>query len=482
MAEPTRCQRHPAATLPTLAVPRNLFTAALSPFVLSGLVAQDPGATPPQDPSRRAALERAAQRAAVTVPTQGAVPLAATPLQGSGGGSGVLGALTQLDISMDLMFAVGSSTERDATLLELQGGQHDPRKRGFTMQQAEIQMNGAVDPYFRGQFVLVSSLDPDEGETIVELEEAWLLTQQLPWNLQLKAGHYLTEFGRVNPVHPHAWDFQDQPFVLSRCFGADGLRAPGARVSWLAPTRTYVEAQFGAQNSNGETTQSFLANDEVYEERPVGGRALDEDAREVRTVGDLLWQGRLATATDFDAANTLGAGVSALFGPNATGAGADTVIYGADLMFRWRAVDNRRGYPFFKLQAEYLVREFDAAAQTDEADPLNPIDVAGQTLRDHGGYLYGIYGFAVGWAIGLRAEYATGSGESYRGEGEFARAQDPWRADRLRLSPMLSYQTSEFSRVRLQYNYDDSDHLDDEVHSVWLGFEILLGPHQPHSY
>jgi hypothetical protein len=52
----------------------------------------------------------------------------------------------------------------------------------------------------------------------------------------------------------------------------------------------------------------------------------------------------------------------------------------------------------------------------------------------------------------------------------------------VRVSPMLSYQTSEYSRVRLQYNWDDSDHLDEVVHSVWLGFEVLIGPHQPHSY
>ena len=68
------------------------------------------------------------------------------------------------------------------------------------------------------------------------------------------------------------------------------------------------------------------------------------------------------------------------------------------------------------------------------------------------------------------------------GGGAFDRAQDPWRADRVRVSPMLSYQTSEYSRVRLQYNWDDSDHLDEVVHSVWLGFEVLIGPHQPHSY
>jgi hypothetical protein len=450
------------------------------PCCLAALAAQEP--SPPQGqeqapPSRRSALDRAAQKPGTPTMNQGALPVQAqAPVQGGN----LTGPLTQLMISLDVMTAFGSSTARDDAIGELQGGAHDPRKRGFTLQQAEIQMNGAVDPYFRGQFVLVSSLEPDEGETIVEVEEAWLVTQQLPYNLQVKGGHYLTDFGRLNQIHPHAWDFQDQPVMMTRVFGADGLRAPGARVSYLAPMPTYLEFLLGVQNANGETLQSFNANDEVYEERPVGGRFLDEDARVVRSFGDMLWHGRVATATDFDPAHTLGGGVSALFGPNATG--GSTRVWGTDFMYRWRPIDNRRGYPFFKLQGELFVREFEANEQTDEADPLNPITLPEQTLRDQGGYLYAVYGFAVGWAFGLRGEYATGSGGSYRGGGTFDRAQDPFRCDRLRVSPMLSYQTSEYSRLRLQYNYDDSDHLDDEAHSFWLGFEILLGPHQPHTY
>ena len=46
---------------------------------------------------------------------------------------------------------------------------------------------------------------------------------------------------------------------------------------------------------------------------------------------------------------------------------------------------------------------------------------------------------------------------------------------RLRISPLLQYQLSPFTRMRLQYDYDDSDHLSSTAHSVWLGFEVLLG-------
>lgn len=440
---------------------------------------QSPGQQPQgQEPSsRRSALDRAAQKPVPPPVNQGALPVQAqSPMQAGS----LTGPLTQLMISLDVMTAIGSSTERDAVLSDLQGGAHDPRVRGLTLQQAEIQMNGAVDPYFRGQFVLVSSLEPDTGETLVEVEEAWLITQQLPYNLQIKGGHYLTDFGRMNQVHPHAWDFQDQPVMMTRLFGGDGLRAPGARASYLVPMPTYLEFFLGLQNASGETLQSFNANEEVYGERPVGGRLFDQDARQVRAFGDMLWHGRVASAVDFGPAHTLGGGLSGLVGPNATG--GTTLIYGADFMYRWRPIDNRRGYPFFKVQGELFARDFQALAQVDDGDPLNPITLPEQTLHDYGGYLYACYGFAVGWAFGLRGEYATGSGGSYQGGGAFDRSQDPFRCDRLRLSPMLSYQTSEFSRLRLQYNYDDSDHLSDRVHSVWFGFEILLGPHQPHTY
>ena len=69
-------------------------------------------------------------------------------------------------------------------------------------------------------------------------------------------------------------------------------------------------------------------------------------------------------------------------------------------------------------------------------------------------------------------------------EGAFApRADDPLRADRLRLSPLLLFHPTEFSRLRLQYNYDDSDALrGGDAHTVWVGAEILYGTHGAHKY
>jgi hypothetical protein len=53
---------------------------------------------------------------------------------------------------------------------------------------------------------------------------------------------------------------------------------------------------------------------------------------------------------------------------------------------------------------------------------------------------------------------------------------------RWRIAPLVVFSPSEFSRLRLQYNIDDADHLDEVAHSVWLGLEVLIGAHPAHSF
>jgi len=132
---------------------------------------------------------------------------------------------------------LGWSTEPNVR--SLQSGDHDPHVRGFTIPNAELAVDATVDPYFKGFTNIVWKLD-ERGETGVELEEMFAITTSLPWNLQFKAGQFFTEFGRQNPQHPHAWSFVDQPLVMNRMFGPDGLRSQGARVSWLLPTSFYT--------------------------------------------------------------------------------------------------------------------------------------------------------------------------------------------------------------------------------------------------
>lgn len=372
-----------------------------------------------------------------------------------------------LNLSLSALAAAGSSTARDIENLQLGG--HDPRQRGFTLQNLETVLEGKVDPYFRGQANLIFQIDP-EGESLLEVEEAYLETMSLPLNLQVKAGQFFTDFGRHNPQHPHAWDFVDQPLVNGRFLGGDGLRSLGARISWLAPTPFYSELFLTVANSHGETAHSFRNE---HEGEPFFGRPMID--RGIRNFSDLLIVPRYAASFDLSDSQTLLAGASAAFGPNSSGGDTDTQIYGVDLFWKWRSPHQHGGFPFVTWQTEAMARRFEAGAYPGDEDfPA----LGRETLTDFGVYSQVSYGFRKGWVAALRGDYVFPDKE---GAYEDTVGIDLDRATRWRISPNLTYYPSEFSKIRLQYNYDDRDHIGQD-HSIWLQVEFLLGSHAAHSF
>ena len=122
-----------------------------------------------------------------------------------------------------------------------------------------------------------------------------------------------------------------------------------------------------------------------------------------------------------------------------------------------------------------MMRRFDAAAFAgDSSIPALPEE----TIVDFGLYSQVAYGFKKGWVAALRGDYMF---PEKRANYEDITETDPDRASRWRISPNLTFYPSEFSKVRLQYNYDNGDHYSDQ-HSVWLQFEFTLGAHAAHKY
>jgi len=369
-----------------------------------------------------------------------------------------------MNISFDVLMDVGGSTASDPSEF-LQLGDHDPIKRGFSLRNAEIAVDGAVDPYFKGFGNIVLKLDKD-NETEIELEEAYLLTTALPFNLQAKAGQFFANFGRQNPQHPHQWAFVDDPIILTRAFGPEGLRNVGGQLSWLAPTPFYTEASLGIFDGQGSTAFSFRnpGEPEVGVNRFHGRETLD---RNLRGPGDLVYVPRIASSFDLSDSQTLVAGVSAAFGPNLTGSDRHTQIYGADLYWKWKPAHADAGFPFVSLQTEALYQRFEAGEDVAAGLPA-------ETLRDWGFYSQLLWGFKPRWIAGLRGEWVDGNTGAFDSE-------DVFRGQRTRISPNLTFYPSEFSKIRLQYNYDHGEHFGDE-HSIWLQLEFLLGAHGAHKF
>lgn len=363
-----------------------------------------------------------------------------------------------LQIGLSGLFAVGGSSVDNDALEGLQAGAHDPNQNGFTVQNMELSMGGTVDPYLDAQVNIIFQIDAG-GETVVELEEAFFTTRSLPWGLQVKGGQYFTEFGRQNPQHPHNWAFVDQPVVLSRFFGGDGLRSQGVRAAWLMPTDWYSELYLGMQNAKGETVTSFL--NAPGEE--IGGHILID--RDARNVGDLLHSARWLNGFDLSDTLSMNLGVSGLWGPNASGTTTDTNIVGMDLYLKWQPAYTQRGFPFISWHSEILKRRYEAA---------DPGDLSRETLKDRGLFTQVLWGFKPGWVAGLRGEYATANGDT---------AADPLRDTRKRLSPNLTWYPTEYSKLRLQYNRDWTQHLPARTaDSLWLQMEFNLGSHTAHVF
>jgi len=393
-----------------------------------------------------------------TISSSGAGASLTQPITIAGGGK------NYMNISFDGLFALAGSTARDLDHVEV--GDHDPQQRGFNARNIELAFDGAVDPYFEGFANIVFKLDNDNA-TQVEVEEAFLQTTNLPFNLQLKAGQFFAAFGRINPTHPHTWDFADAPIVHGRLLGPDGLRGVGAQLSWTLPVPWYSQLMLGVQNGRGGTGFSFRnpGEDGIF----FGRRTTD---RELRGLQDLVWIPRWENSFNLSDTQTVLIGASGAFGSNETGANSRTQIYGGDLLYKWKSSHAEGGFPFVKWQTEMMYRRFEAGRGVNETFPI------AETFHDWGMYSQLLWGFKKGWVVGLRGDYL------HMTDSEFT--DDLERQTRSRVSANLTWYPTEFSKIRLQYNHDFFEENfflpGRDVDSVFLQFEFILGSHGAHKF
>ncbi len=374
------------------------------------------------------------------------------------------GGKNYMNISFDGVFTFAGSSARDLDLIEV--GDHDPQQRGFNARNAEIALDGAVDPYFQGFANIVLKLDND-NETEIELEEAFMQTTDLPFGLQLKGGQFFAAFGRINPTHPHTWDFADDPLVHGRLLGPDGLRGVGAQISWTIPLPWYSQLIFAMQNGRGGTGYSFRNPGD-------GGMFFDRltNDREARGLQDFLYIPRWENSFDLSPTQTVLFGASGAFGSNDTGMHTHTQIYGGDFLYKWKSARAEGGFPFVKWQSEIMYRRFEAGRGLDDTFPV------AETFHDWGMYSQLLWGFRKGWVTGIRGDYLHMEDSPF--------TDDPTRQSRSRLSADLTWYPTEFSKIRLQYNHDflqPNDFLAGrDVDSVFLQFEFILGAHGAHKF
>lgn len=354
---------------------------------------------------------------------------------------GIAGAFQSMNPEIALILDVAASWFTADDTDGLQTGGHDPQGRGFTLQQLELHMGADVDPFFHLDANIVFALFG------VEVEEAYGTTMALPGGLQMRLGQFLTRFGRLNPTHPHSWSFVDQPLVNGTFFGSEGSRGLGLELSWLVPTPWYVEVLGRANNADGECcARSFYGAD---------NRGIDGPE-------DLLYTLGLRQFFDFSDDWSLMWGLSSQFGPNPTGQGNRSAIYGTDLYLRFRPVRSTTRTAL-SLQTEAMFRSR---------------QVPDGVVQDWGLYTQLVWNIDPEWELGARYERLEGDPKAP--ESGLDDETDP--RTRQRYSLQATFWPSHFSRVRLQTVLDDAPWLEEPSFNTHLALELLIGAHGAHSY
>jgi len=107
----------------------------------------------------------------------------------------------------------------------------DARKPTLDLGETELVFDAALNPYAKGTFVFAVD---DAG---LGTEEAYIdVIKGLPDRLALRGGKYRLGFGKLNPVHPHAYPFIDPPRLMAALLpGTDGFNDIGTRAAYFLP-------------------------------------------------------------------------------------------------------------------------------------------------------------------------------------------------------------------------------------------------------
>jgi hypothetical protein len=328
------------------------------------------------------------------------------------------------------------------------GAEIAPPRRGFSLGESELVVSSNIDPYFRGQ--LVASLTP---ENEVEVEEAFFQTLALGRGFTVKGGRFLSGIGYQNPIHQHAWDFQDAPLPYKAFLGGR-LNDDGVQAKWLAPTDLLVE--LGAEAGRG---RQFPASD--ADRNGAGMWSLFGHVGGDAGAGG-AWRTGLSylKASPQDRAFTDGGMLQSFTG--------ESKLWIADAVFKW-APQGNASITNLKLQGEYFRR-------TEEGS----LDAAGYSSRQSGWYAQAVYQFMPRWRAGYRYDRLDhGSVSSGLSEAQAPLLLTDYEPRRNTV--MVDWSPTEFSRIRLQLAQDKS-RVGATDNQVLVQYIFSLGAHGAHTF
>jgi outer membrane receptor protein involved in Fe transport len=319
-------------------------------------------------------------------------------------------------------------------------------KKGMNIHTAELYIFSPVDPFFN----LYATIPvKEEG---IELEEAYFVTTSLPSGIQGKIGKFKSGFGRQNSQHVHTWYFVDPPLAYRAFLGEEGITEKGIQLTFLPKFPIYT--QFGIEALQGENEILF-----------------GEDA----TSGLHAFSAFVKTSFDIGENSTILFGPSIIVGKTKTSSieedhifSGDSSLCGFEFTYKWKP----SRWKSFTLQSEYLWRHQKGTLQDNSSGNSQTLE-----RTQDGFYLQAIYQKGR-WGFGTRYDILEPFNDKYK----LAGVQENFEAKPWKTSAMIEFNPSEFSKIRLQYNYDKSARNGKNNSEWFLQFITGIGAHAAHSF
>jgi len=333
------------------------------------------------------------------------------------------------------------------------------RPGGFDVNQRSVELDvaGSVDPFAKGYAVINASADPVTGESALGVEEAALQTTSLPWNLEVKAGRFFGEFGKLEYIHDHELPFVNRPLAIDQYIGGES-RTDGLQINWLVPVPHYVSWTVGVGDSfGGDSPPNNPGTFRSFDELNFWSR--------LSTYFDLTpdWQAEMGVSGLWNPRTDDRGGVDAFTGPG----GVPTTEHerrlgGVDFLLRYVPLrDNQfRGVTW---GTELLYSDNRYLADPDGTPGTS--DEFSRSVGSLGLYSYATWKFSRQWSTGFLFDYVQ----------DAANEHDITYA----YSPYITWAITHWNALRLQYTHTDHNAVsglkDDDA--VYLQWAWIIGSH-----
>lgn len=303
----------------------------------------------------------------------------------------------------------------------------DGRNWDAFVQGVELNFSSAIDPYAKAEFYPV--FEGESGELNAKIEEAYVQTLSLPYNLQLKAGKFRQAFGRINTVHRHALPVIDVPIAYENFFG-EALIDQGVSLSWLIPNPNFYQ-ELIVEATRGP------------DESPLFGFDENEDTPQFLAHLKNFW--------DLTDNATLQLGFSGAIGKNDTP--RTSKVGGVDITYKWSPI-RRNTYKSFEWQTEFYFSNVELPQDDD--------------ISAMGMYSWAQYQLSKRWFVtGL---YSYSENPNLRDFDEQA------------LSATFGWYATEFQKMEIGPKISTQNGFDDQTFSALFRWVFVIGSHGAHQY